>query len=58
MNEPKKNENQEPMILELDERLEFGAFLLDTGDAMADLDDTQCHCTNDKNCLGQVTPEV
>jgi hypothetical protein len=35
----------EPIILELDERLEFGAVVVDSGDPTAlGLDTTQCSC--------------
>jgi len=37
--------NQEAIVLELDERLEFGAVVVDSGDPTAlGLDQTQCHC--------------
>jgi hypothetical protein len=37
--------NQEAIVLELDERLEFGAVVVDSGDPTAlGLNDTQCLC--------------
>lgn len=37
---------QEAIILELDDRLEFGAVVVDSGDPTAlGLDITMCHCT-------------
>ena len=45
---PTGTKEQEPVILELDERLEFGALLIDSDidKGFAGLDDVQCHCTN------------
>jgi hypothetical protein len=37
--------HQEPIVVELDERLEFGAVVVDSGDPTAlGLNDTQCLC--------------
>jgi hypothetical protein len=43
----KKPEKQpEAIVLELDERLEFGAVVVDSGDlpALSYLEEVQCHC--------------
>jgi hypothetical protein len=47
---------QEAIILELDDRLEFGAFVVESGDPTAlGLDFSQCHCTinNTAGCGAQ-----
>jgi hypothetical protein len=56
MNE-KDQKQQEPIILELDDRLEFGAVVVDSGDPTAlGLDQTQCHCNTAAGC-GVPLPE-
>jgi len=41
-----EKKNQEPIILELDDRLEFGAVVVESGDPTAlGLDEIQCHCS-------------
>jgi hypothetical protein len=51
----KMNQNDkkhpEPIILELDDRLEFGAVVVESGDPTAlGLDTTQCSCNTGAGC--------
>jgi len=45
---------KEPIILELDDRLEFGAVVIDSDDPTGPgLDVTMCHCINNVPHCGQ-----
>jgi len=51
MNDQDPKRQQEPIILELDDRLEFGAVVIDSGDPTAlGLDQIQCHCNTTAGC--------
>jgi hypothetical protein len=51
MNDQDPKKQQEPIILELDDRLEFGAVVIDSGDPTAlGLDQIQCQCNTVAGC--------